>query len=338
MKKVKCKLKNEEKKSTTKCEKEIIEVKKSPNNNNDKKVISIWLGPAHHQSMRCEIHFEKFGKEMKGKGINFIGSFDQNVVTDFDYKNCGLMWFPNSAGGGYTLGSKENDIIAKYIEESPNPTFLCTFLMHCNSAGNSYKNSILLPLFGFNKDLTLDITQRKGDTDEYIINDEFMNRKEIWEGTEFSGNNNTMPVTSYLYTQSPKNSNWQACMSDGAKIIASTKDHEAAIIYYFGTCPEIFGIKTKKKIRSMYITQMFEYSTDEKTHRLLYNLINFMARPPELWTIANHFQYSNLFQNQVRTILLLSQTNYQGKPWHSETKFYTLPRELLYLIFQYLAC
>jgi len=56
----------------------------------------------------------------------------------------------------------------------------------------------------------------------------------------------------------------------------------------------------------------------------------------ELWNTANHITFPQAIKQQIKCIMILSLKKKNNYPYHSQTWFYCLPKDLLYLIFQYL--
>jgi len=81
---------------------------------------------------------------------------------------------------------------------------------------------------------------------------------------------------------------------------------------------------------------MLEYSEDPATQRLLYNIICDLGIPLK-WGTTNHRRFPLFFRKQVKTLLLLSQKNTEGLPYHSEVFFYKFPQEILFLIIYFLS-
>jgi hypothetical protein len=53
-----------------------------------------------------------------------------------------------------------------------------------------------------------------------------------------------------------------------------------------------------------------------------------------VWSPQNHRKFSRPVRQQVECIIMLTLIKPDGKPWHPESPWWKLPRDILYLIFQ----
>lgn len=56
-----------------------------------------------------------------------------------------------------------------------------------------------------------------------------------------------------------------------------------------------------------------------------------------LWTTTNHHKFPKEFQQKVKIVLMMALLDKSGRPRHPETYFYKLPKDILKVIFEFLA-
>ena len=53
------------------------------------------------------------------------------------------------------------------------------------------------------------------------------------------------------------------------------------------------------------------------------------------WSPKNHSLFPLVARKQVLTVLMMSARKYDGTPWHPDTHFHTLPKDVLFLILRW---
>jgi len=284
-----------------------------------KGVINVFTGTAHSESKRCCPFFERFAAEC-GYQIKFLNNWNgsdesANMLAQPEtIEQIDILWFPNPCGSPTSMSSTMQESVKKFMQKSYNPVLLGTFNTF---AYDTYSSRWLLPAFGF-RDIFGDTTLTSSvvSDQEYHISKEYLRCSELWEGVTNSG---TFDIdVGYSHSQFSQKHPWPSAVMDGTEFIAHTSDYNCLISYYQGPCPEF----DTKYVRSIFISQMFEYATADLPQRLLYNILCFL-KIPRIWSPKKSPSISSFFSATSQIVIIVTSKRLQWK---------TLPR--LFLVIQ----
>lgn len=287
--------------------------------------IRVWMAPSHSNG-------SKFVEALRGDKHRFgpyeiIFEHEDHCksMLSSDPKNCDLVWLSNTAGGNVKLPDSFYNTLDDFIEnKTPRPLVLSTFIVFFHDYGDT-DNYRLCPVFGVNDGHK--VTDSPSSDSCYTI----LNRDvDVWQNVTLT--NDTFTCNSYQHTHYPTSGSWlnEGVLGPGVTVFARNKKGDAAMWINSGH-------EKNPRLLSAYVSQMLEYSTHGDDLQLLYNIIVWLvAQQLPVWTPECHWMFSPAFKEQVITLLLMAQRDNKGKPYHSETFWYKLPKEIIYSIIQYL--
>lgn len=287
------------------------------------KLIRVWMAPSHSNGSKFVDEVKSNSKKFGPHKIEFVSADNCKHTPAEDPKTCDIIWFSNTGGGNVRLPDSFYAILDDFIENKrPRPLILATFIIFFHDYENT-DNYRLCPVFGVNKKIKMKDAPISEGT--YTLTQEPPVWENVTKGPEYH-------CQTYHHSHYPEKGSWlqKGVLRDSVNIFA--KDSRGVAAMWTNT-----GHKKNPRLLSAYVSQMLEYSTSEKDHQLLYNIIVWLASQQLMtWSPETHYLFPKDFQSQVLAIMLMAQRDYKGKPYHPEAPWFTLPRELIYSIFQYL--
>jgi hypothetical protein len=189
---------------------------------------------------------------------------------------------------------------------------------------NNTDNYRLCPFWGVH-DGFLITDSPCGDTSYTIAKD----GPQVWGSVKLT--QGLYDCATYAYSHYPKVGSWvqHEVLKPSVKVFAQNKKGDAAMWVNR-------GCDTNPLLLSMYVSQMLEFSENNNDLQLLYNLIVWLAAqklPP--WSPEAHNQFPTEMKRVVLTLLLMAQRDPSGVPYHSESLWYKVPKEVIYEILNY---